>query len=152
MVNAIKKKEIIPFLNEKITSIRKKNLKPEKYIEKLVIAWCHKRSWFINVIESKAVYNIRAKRYLYGMAKKGHVDLVGSTDKGQYVAIELKAKGKLSTLRIEQWKFLYTTISKGGFGVVVDSDQMLDELWQSYQQASDKKKFLFETLGPISID
>ena len=124
----------------------KRNEKPEKQVEKLILAWCKNNNWSIEVVESKAVYSANAGRYLSGQAKKGFADLVGSTDQGQAVAIELKAPGKLSTIRPDQYLFLMEKIKANNFAVCVDSIEKLEKLWSEYLKATDRKAYLVNNL------
>jgi hypothetical protein len=115
--------------------VKRKNAKPEKLVEKEVLDWCRSRGWFVNVIESKSTFSAKSGRYTGTAAAAGHVDITGVDDKGVFVAIELKAPGKLKTLRPAQYKFLVEVINRNGFGVCVDSCAMLSEIYYTFSCA-----------------
>jgi len=111
---------------------KKKNEKPEKQTEKEVLQLLRSKGWFVEVVESKAVFSQAAGRFLRGQATTGFVDIVGCTSSGQSVAIELKALGRRSSLREQQREFLNQVICRGGFGCVVDSAAFLESLHRAY--------------------
>lgn len=117
----------------KVTRIKKSvNEKPEKVVEKAVMAYASEMGWYLNVVDSKAVFNPRAGRYIAGMAKKGFPDLVGCDTHGNFLAIELKSPGRLSTAKVEQVAFLNEVNERGGFGFVTDSVDRLHEAYLKY--------------------
>lgn len=126
----------------------RKNDKPEKKVQQDVLAWCASSGWRISVVESKAVYSITRQRFLRGQARKGFADLVGLTDKGIFVAIELKAPGRRSTLRPDQRTYLQEVIGSGGFAAVVDSAKLLDSIFAQWQSHPDPRLFLRSCLPP----
>ena len=126
----------------------RKNSKPEKKVEQEVLAWCKAKGWSVSVVESKAVFSQRQGRFLQGQAKKGFADLVGLTDTGRFVAIELKAPGKRSTLREEQRKYLHSVIAKHGFAAVVDCATLLDKTYTQWTQHTDPQIYLLSCLPP----
>jgi hypothetical protein len=75
----------------------------------------------LNIIEAKATYNESAGRYISGQVDPGYPDLSGNGPSGESVFIEVKAKGKRSTLRLEQFSFLKNKIDKGCFAICADS-------------------------------
>ena len=103
------------------------NRKPEKQVEFDVITWCMGHGLAVDVVESKATFSRRANRYLRGNAPRGMPDLVGNDYLGRSAWIELKAPGRLSTLRLDQYQFLMKKIQQGCFAVVVDSVKRLEE-------------------------
>lgn len=111
-----------------------KTLKPEKIVEIWCMDWCARKGWRVCVIESKATFSKKVGRYLRSRAAPvGHSDLVGCTDTGHGVFIELKAPGKLNTLSEEQEKFLLERRACGAFTAVVDSPELLDKLWEEFK-------------------
>lgn len=106
-----------------------KSLGPEKIVEKDVLAYCSNMGWFVSVVDSSAVYSAKSGGYRRGMAKKGFPDIVGCDHNGRFVAIELKAKGKLSTIRAEQKAYLNKATACGAFAVCVDSADLLHKLY-----------------------
>jgi len=121
----------------------KKNDKPEKALEKSVLAWASSRNLFLHVVESKAVYSASAGRYLRGQAEAGLPDLIGNV-LGLSVWIELKAKGRRGTLKEHQRAFLVRKIEQGCFACCVDSVDQLASLLSSYfnTPSSDRAQLL----------
>jgi len=75
----------------------------------------------LNIVEAKAVYNHAAGRYISGQVDPGYPDLSGNGPNGESVFIEVKASGKRSTLRLEQYAFLKNKIDKNCFAICADS-------------------------------
>jgi hypothetical protein len=112
---------------------KRKNSKPEFELKKLVVKWLDEKSFSCDVVESKAVYCASAGRYLKGQAKAGFSDIVGVTPcRGVACYIELKAPGKLSTLKAHQRDFLIAKIEHMAFACVVDSVKSLSELYEKW--------------------
>jgi hypothetical protein len=124
----------------------RKNAKPEKETEKQVLAWCKSQGWSVSIVESKAVFSPRAGRFVHGQAKAGFADIVGLTDQGVFVAIELKAKGRRSTLREAQRRYLVDVIGKHGFAVCVDSQENLSKTYLRWIEHPDKQLYLLSCL------
>lgn len=124
---------------------------PEKEVEKEALVWCKSKGFDISVVESKAVYSRAAGRYLRGQTEAGFSDLVGVTNDGRAVFIELKAKGKLSTLKPHQYDFLLRKIKLGAFACCIDSASLLDEVHSKWSHLIEiepemAKKYLEEIL------
>lgn len=127
---------------------KRKNKKPEKEVEKKVLAWAAKHGFDLQVFESKAVYSASAGRYLHSQASESVSDLIGNN---QEIAcyIELKAPGRRSTLKEHQLRFLQKKINQGCFACCVDSALMLEDTWSKWRSLKDKeqaKKFLLNYL------
>ena len=106
-----------------------KNEKPEKVTEAEVIQWLSDRKFNFNVVEAKAVYSVSAGRYLSGQTDPGFSDIVANDSSGRAFFIELKAKGKKSTLKSHQYIFLKEKIEMNCFACVCDSAEMLDKIY-----------------------
>ena len=118
-------------------------MKPEKITEVEVLAMCSQLGFDVSVIDSKATYSTNLERYAKSKsAPSGFPDITGNDDRGMAVFIELKAKGKLSTLRPAQKIFLLRKIQSGCFAVVVDSADLLFDLYSQWRK--DPQKFLSE--------
>jgi len=105
--------------------------KPENQVYQAVVIWSRINNFWLHRIESKATYSSRLKMYTYNTpAPKGFPDVCGLGPNGEPVFIELKAKGKRSTLRIEQYQFLKTAIERQAFAVCIDD---IDDLATQYQ-------------------
>lgn len=130
----------------KNTGRKKKNGNPEKIVEKAVMEWAKNQGWFINVVESKAVFSAKSGIYHHGQTVSGTSDLIGCSNTGLFVAIELKAKGRLATLREAQRHYICEVISRGGFACVVDGVDRLAEIWSLFNVSFNKKATLLEWL------
>jgi len=129
---------------QKITKDKSK-LSPEKQVEREVLSWSKDNDFDLTVIESKAVYNVQAGRYMDSMTSESMPDLCGN--KGPLACfIELKAMGKLKTLKEHQREFLVRKIKQGCFAVCVDGSDSLARLWKSYSLSVDKISFLLNSL------
>ena len=112
----------------------KANGKPEKAVEKACMDWLRNNGFSVNVVESKAVYNAQAGRYLKGQTDQGFSDAVGCHNSGLAVFIEFKAPGRLSTLRPSQKAFLRDKIDFGAFACVVDGPERLEQIWKEFEK------------------
>lgn len=130
----------------KNTGRKKKNGNPEKIVEKAVMEWAKNQGWFVGVFEAKSVYNKSAGVYISSTMEYGTPDILGISNNQTMVAIELKAKGRRSTLREAQRKYLIEVISRNGFAVVVDSVDLLAEYWRLFNGSFNKKATLLEWL------
>jgi hypothetical protein len=110
----------------------KPNGKPEKAVEKSCLDWLRAHGFSVNVVESKAVFNAQAGRYIRGQADQGFADCVGCFNNGLAVFIEFKAPGRLATLRPAQKAFLREKIDCGAFAVVADGVDRLKEAWATF--------------------
>lgn len=133
------------------TKPKRKNERPEKEVEKAVLRHLRANGYFVEVVESKAVFSQSAGRFLQGQARAGFVDVVGCNPQGQFVALELKAQGRLSSLRPEQREFLVNAISRGGFGCAVDSVERLEMVLQSYK-SNPRPETLMDLLPKKRVD
>lgn len=113
------------------------------------MAWLSSNGFSCNVVEAKAVFNQRAGRYISSQAIPGMSDIVGNDKHGTAVYIELKSKGSRSKASDKQLAFLKEKILTNCFGVVVDSVDLLKELycnWKLIEDNEDKKLFLINNL------
>ena len=94
-------------------------MKPEKSVEKQILAWCRVNRWDVDVIESKATYSLRLKAYRKSTSvPEGFSDICGNTSEGRAVYIELKAPG-VKEVRVKQRAFLLRKIRSGTIAGVV---------------------------------
>jgi len=112
--------------------LRKSNDKPEQDVEKACMPWFKSTGFSMNVVESKAVWNNKARRYLSGQTVSGFTDSAGCTPSGIGSFVEFKAKGKRSSLKEHQRKFIHEKIIKGCFSCVVDSVECLEKTYQMW--------------------
>jgi hypothetical protein len=128
---------------------KRKNNKPEKEVEKQVLAHARSLKWSVFVVESKSVFSAAAGRYLSQSAQSGFSDVVGLMPCGRFVAIELKSAGRRSTVRESQLSFLKQIISSQGFACVVDSVSCLVSLyshWLNLKTEKEKQEYLLASL------
>lgn len=129
------------FLRRKMS----KNKKPEKLVEQKVLSMAHALGMSLDVIESKAVFSVRAKRYVRGSAPIGMSDLVGNDKKGRAVFVELKSQKSKNNLRPEQREFLLRKIRSNCFACTVhEADQFLSlyNEWDAFQDRTMAQEFL----------
>lgn len=124
----------------------KRNASPEKDLVKLILKACETRGWSCHVVESKAVYNASAGRYISGQTVQGFTDIVGCDNQGISMWIEVKAPGKRSTLKEHQRQFLIEKISKNAFAVCIDSVELLYGTYAGWLDAQNKKSYLLKLL------
>ena len=136
-------------LNQGTTRERKgTNKKPEKNTEKNVLDWARNHNIHLHVVESSS-YDPRLRRKGMSRAVSGFPDLVGNTQEGHSVWIELKAKDRRSALSDKQREFLLTKVQQNCFAVVVDSVERLSQYWKGFwslQLESDRQTYLLDCL------
>jgi hypothetical protein len=133
----------------------RKNSKPEKELEKEVLALLRSWGWSVAVVESKSTYDPRAGRYISQSIKQGFSDLVGNTDQGLSIYIELKAPRRRSTLRLKQREFLVEKINSGCFAVCIDSTRMLEDVWNNFNRDighGNRRSYLLSCLPALKQD
>ena len=111
---------------------KRKNKKPERKLQGEMLAWLSARGCFVFPLESRAVYSVAAGRFLESQTRVGASDILGLTPDGLFLAVEVKARGRRSTLRDSQRIFLESVLSRGGFAVCSDSIEHLDKLYHSW--------------------
>ncbi len=126
---------------------KRKNRKPEKLVEIEVLAWAKEMGMSLHVVESKAVYSRAAGRYLHSQTSESLPDLIGNF--GEFsVWIELKARGRRSTLKDHQREFLVRKIQEGCFACCTDRMMHIDHLFQTWLKAGEmyRQKYLMDDL------
>jgi hypothetical protein len=115
---------------------KKKNQKPEKVTEKSVTDWLKIKKYPYNVVESKAVWNTYAGRYVNGQVDSGYSDvsfvICDEPFNGIAGFIELKALGRRSTASEKQLDFLRERIVAGAFGCVTDRLEHLLGIYEKW--------------------
>ncbi|TXH09399.1 MAG: hypothetical protein E6R04_08155 [Spirochaetes bacterium] len=111
---------------------KRKNGKPERKLQAQMMSWLSSQGFFVFPLESKSVYSSVAGRYLDSQTRVGASDILGVTPQGYFLAVEVKARGRRSTLRDAQRIFLESVLSKGGFAVCSDSIEHLDKIYHSW--------------------
>lgn len=126
-----------------------RNSGPEKYVETEVLSWANRMGFDLTVVDTSAVWNPIANRYLRRQASESLPDLIGNYG-SLSVWIELKAPGKRSAINSQkhQRHFLIRKIKQGCFAVVTDGVAHLSQIWHKYKAAQhfDRKAILIEDL------
>lgn len=94
--------------------------------------WLEANGFSMSIVESRAVYNAEAGRFVDGQAEAGFPDSVGCCPDGTGAFVEFKAPGKRSTVRPGQYEFLKAKLELGCFAVVADSVESLANQWREY--------------------
>lgn len=130
-----------------------RNNRPEKEVEKECLAWMRDQGWDVQIYEAKAVFNPKAGRYLSQTMKAGTVDCQGVLPGGTFVAVEFKAKQRISTFNHQrnyrQKQYLIGKISNGAFGCVVSSALRLEQIyncWRDLKTAEERRSYLMGCL------
>lgn len=147
--NALMRNSLRLLPKPKASPRQTRNKSPEKDVQREVMAWLRQHGFSVTVIESKAVYSQSAGRYLHGQVVSGFPDVVGCTASGHAVFIELKAPGRLKTVRPAQKAYLAEKIEHGAFCVVVDGVDRLKQVYCDWVALEDPKiamSYLMELL------
>ena len=116
-----------------VVSKKSKNNSPEKDLVKLMMLWLKEHNFACTVIESKAVYNAKAGRYMSSqVGTRGYSDISGNDPEGRAVFIEVKAKDRLYTLKEHQREFLISKIKSNCFAVACDSVTKLQHWYNTF--------------------
>lgn len=134
----------------------KKNMKPEKEVEKACLIWMRAQGWEVSIYESKAIFNARSGTYTANPGlKTGNADCQGIMPCGTSVAVEFKAPGKINTFLRDgneaQRDFIIKRIHMNGFAVVVDSVECLEKMygeWKKFREVDPEcaRRFLLSSL------
>lgn len=123
--------------------------KPEKKVESDVLEIAHALGFSLDVIESKAVYSFKAKRYLRGSAPIGFCDLVGDIN-SIAAYIELKEPNKKNNLSKEQREFLLNKIERNCFAICTYSANHFHEVYRKWVSLPlDQRKAYLLSILPI---
>lgn len=114
-------------------------MKPEKQVEKEVLFVAKKLGFHLEVVDSKKTFSKRG--FLgRGNAPSGMADLIGNCPNGNFAAVELKARGRLSKIRNSQKIWLQLKASMGCFVCVVDSGDMFIKCWNYWRSLPESEK------------
>lgn len=116
---------------------KKRNASPEKDVEKACLIYMRKLSWDVQIYESKATWDTQSHQWKNQSMKAGNADCQGVMPDGIAVAVEFKAPGKLSTFNLDknyrQKEFIIKRINQNAFACVVDSADLLHEIYIHWQ-------------------
>lgn len=150
-INKFHEKDMIDIQRQHGLIKKRKHTKPEKITETDCMYWMNLQGWSVQVINSTANWNGRA--WVQQGAKQGTVDCMGNMPDGVAVMVEFKALGKLQTFCIDknyrQQRFLEDKIKTGCFGCVVDSVELLKEIynkWKSLGQRKEREAYLLSKI------
>lgn len=118
------------------TKRQTKNRKPEARVVIDILQWCKLKEWQVQRIESKNTYNPKAGRWVSSPTAPGTPDIIGTLPTGVFVAIEVKAPGRLTTLRDNQREFLLQKINSNAFALVTDSVARLEKIYNHWKTLS----------------
>jgi hypothetical protein len=118
-----------------------RNTGPEKLVELEVLGWANRVGFDLSVVDTAAVWNPMAGRYLRRQASESLPDLIGNYGPIS-VWIELKARGRRAAINQQrhQREFLVRKIKQGCFAVVTDGEAHMAEIWRKYKAASEFDK------------
>lgn len=139
--------------NKGLAKPRRKNKTPEDDLRKKIIITCKKDGFKLYITDSKARWSNEADGYISEKYDKGMSDVSGDKE-GIACYVEIKAPGKLSTLKPHQREFLLEKIRRGCFAVCVDSYELLYNTWLEWFNRGKYKNILINALPrePISRD
>jgi hypothetical protein len=96
----------------------------ESKVQKLIMDYCRLKGCLVFKVNNGGVYIKSIDRYMKS-PMKGISDIVGLTKNGQFLAIEVKKRGKTPCKdgkpSIEQLEFLAKVREKGGIGILAYS-------------------------------
>jgi hypothetical protein len=120
---------------------------PELEVQLKIQKHCRALGWYVFRVEAKASFSDR-EGLNYSQTQSGVSDLIGVLPNGVHISIEVKAPGRLSTLRENQRQHLIRVINHGAFGVCVDSVDKLELYYQTWVSSSKSKQVLLDLLPP----
>jgi len=106
--------------------------------------------WSMTIIEARANFSEESQRYTSGAVAAGYPDLSGNMADGRAVFIEVKAKGKRSTIRPAQHQFLIGKISSNCFAACIDSIECFEKLFSEWKNSQNRKALLLKELPPLA--
>lgn len=117
---------------------RRSNQKPEAQLRSDILLELKKKGFLILYVESQAVFSQSAGRFVQSHLASGTSDLIGIDHEGHFLALELKAPGRISTLKDHQRDFLHSVIDRNGFACCIDSIDSFFSLYNSWLKLSSK--------------
>jgi hypothetical protein len=128
---------------------RKTNDNPEARVSLAIKNHLTALGWSVDIVESKAVFSAATQSYAFGKTRPGFSDICGNTDSGHSVYIEVKSKGKRSTLRPAQLDFLSEKIRTNAFAIVADSIEYVDLTYKTWLSSDDRVSLLTNELPKL---
>jgi hypothetical protein len=133
---------------KKARTNKRKNKRPEQEVVKEIIKWGKQNGFSLDVIEASGGRNA------YGAitVKSGYSDISGCDRNGYACYLEVKARGRISTIRPNQYDFLLKKIQYGAFAGCFDNVESLNHIyfnWLNMRENGDidrAKKYLQKNL------
>lgn len=110
----------------------KKVIGPEKIVEKEILAACKEIGLDVSVVDSGMEFTKSGGQKMSD-TEVGFSDLVGNTENGIAVFIELKARGKIANVSPTQLRFLLRKAQAGCFACAVDRPEVLFSLYLAWK-------------------
>lgn len=125
----------------------RKNKKPEEELAKKVIEFLKLKQFVVVRIDAGSPY-LAARGYrIQTKTKPGTSDILAVDKVGRFWAIELKAKGRKSTLSDSQHEFIRRVIENNGVGICIDSLDDLRMIVTKSEAGLLSRDFLFDFLN-----
>lgn len=131
---------------QKPTSTKERS-QPELEVQLKIQKHCRALGWYVFRVEAKASFS-ESSGIAYSQTQSGVSDLIAVLPCGTHGAIEVKAPGRLSSLRDNQRAHLENVIRLGGFACVVDSVERLSFVLDAWLNSNRDKSVLFGLLPP----
>ncbi len=130
------------------------NKAPELAVKNQMLLALKAKGFCPDIVESKSVMfkdSRGVKHFKSAGIKKGFADIIASDPDGIYCAIELKAPGKLKTVRPDQVNFLVRKIQHNCFAVVTDSVEHFFSIYSKWKALSftERRPFLLAELNKL---
>lgn len=129
---------------------RRKNKTPEADLQGEIILKGRRDDFKFYITDSSARWSNEAEAYISEKYESGMSDLTGDRD-GLACYIEVKAPGRISTLKMHQREFLLKKIDRGCFACCVDSYELVLETWIKWRQKGNYKEVLKRALPKVSV-
>lgn len=136
----------------KVQEKNKKNKKTEEQVVKNIYLSMKKAGFLPRIVESKAVYSLEVGSYLSSQVDPGTSDILAVSPEGFFVAVEVKSKGRRSTLKMHQKDFLLSVISRGGFACCSDSPEHFHYSYNSWIESGKSSEILVKDLPVLSVE
>lgn len=109
----------------------RKNKKPERDLQKKIFSWCREAGMHVYITD-RGYWGRIGMLYSCPFAQ-GHSDISGNDKDGLSVYIEVKAPGRIKTLKSDQREFLKERIKEKCFATVTDDLEKLKSLYFKFK-------------------
>lgn len=117
---------------KKTKSTGRKSAKPEQKAVHEICLWLKTHGFSYDIVEASKFDRHLGRMVVDTKITPGHSDIVATDKYGFSCHIEVKAKGKRSTLKEHQKEFLKHKILNNGFAVCADSSEYLDRAYREW--------------------